>query len=118
MIKFRLEFLIPWRIQQIKPPKKPQLPIPALFEIAKTEFSQFIDLERADFRLEEVEYKIRISEYHVVVSYLVQEANAALDIEDADNKTENKYTRVYKKLITSLSKKVIGIYIFEKKLDE
>ncbi|MFC3415766.1 hypothetical protein [Algoriphagus hitonicola] len=83
----------------------------------KKQFSELINIQKSDFRLEQIEYKKTEKIWEVVVSYLVENKNISypsdLAITNLAIRLSNlPYERVYKRLIIDENKEVLGIYMF------
>lgn len=90
------------------------LPLEKLKQISYEELKNVYPLENADFRLEQFNFDSEKKEYHVVVSFLLENKNVD-DSPLAKLSTLNvnlKFERVYKELTVSEEGKVKGFYIF------
>lgn len=79
-----------------------------VFDAAKKQFSELINIQESDFRLEQLEYNKTEKIWEVVVSYLVENKNrASLALLNS-----LPFERVYKRLKIDENKEVIGIFMF------
>jgi hypothetical protein len=85
-----------------------ELSLKEAFDAAKNQFSELINIQESDFRLEQLEYNKTEKIWEVVVSYLVENKNrtsfALLN--------SLPFERVYKRLKIDENKEVLGIYMF------
>jgi hypothetical protein len=94
-----------------------ELSLKEVFEVAKKQFAELINIQESDFRLEQLEYKKPEKLWEVVVSYLVENKNVRTT-SDIKNSTLTTllstlpYERVYKRLKIDENKEVVGIYMF------
>ncbi len=94
-----------------------ELSLKDVFEVAKKQFAELINIQESDFRLEQLEYKKPEKLWEVVVSYLVENKNVRIN-SDLKNSTLTTllstlpYERVYKRLKIDENKEVVGIYMF------
>lgn len=88
------------------------LPLEKLYEISFNELKNIYPLENADFRLEQFTFNSNEKEYHVVVSFLLENKNPA-DSPLAKLSSSNfRFERVYKEFTIDEQGKVQGFLIF------
>ncbi len=85
-----------------------ELSLKEVFEAAKNQFAELINIQESDFRLEQLEHRKEEKIWEVVVSYLVENKNrASLALVNS-----LPFERVYKRLKIDENKDVVGIFIF------
>jgi len=85
-----------------------ELSLKEVFEAAKKQFAELINIQESDFRLEQLEHRKEEKIWEVVVSYLVENKNrASLALLNS-----LPFERVYKRLKIDENKDVVGIFIF------
>lgn len=85
-----------------------ELSLKEVFEAAKNQFAELINIQESDFRLEQLEHRKEEKIWEVVVSYLVENKNrASLALLNS-----LPFERVYKRLKIDENKDVVGIFIF------
>jgi hypothetical protein len=94
-----------------------EISLKEVFEAAKKQFAELINIQESDFRLEQLEYKKTEKLWEVVVSYLVENKNVRTNFELKTSTLTSllstlPYERVYKRLKIDENKEVIGIYMF------
>jgi len=85
-----------------------ELTLKEVFEAAKKQFAELINIEESDFRLEQVEFKKDEGIWDVVVSYLLDNKNKGI----SPVLNFLPFERVFKRLKINDQKEVVGIYIF------
>ena len=87
-----------------------ELSLKDVFEVAKKQFAELINIQESDFRLEQLEYKKSEKIWEVVVSYLVENKNRSFSATLSFSTLP--FERVYKRLKIDENKEVVGIYMF------
>lgn len=87
-----------------------ELSLKEVFEAAKKQFAELINIQESDFRLEQLEFKKEEKIWDVVVSYLVENKNRSVSA--SLSFTTLPFERVYKRLKIDQNKDVVGIYMF------
>ena len=87
-----------------------ELSLKEVFEAAKKQFSELINIQESDFRLEQLEYKKEEKAWDVVVSYLQENKNRGVSPTAIFGFLP--YERIYKRLKIDENKDVIGIFMF------
>lgn len=87
-----------------------ELSLKEVFEAAKKQFAELINIQESDFRLEQLEYKKEEKVWDVVVSYLLENKNRGVTANSIFSFLP--FERVYKRLKIDENKEVIGIFMF------
>ena len=87
-----------------------ELSLKEVFGAAKKQFSELINIQESDFRLEQLEFNKSEKIWEVVVSYLVENKNRS--VSSALSLSTLPFERVYKRLKIDQNKEVIGIFMF------
>ena len=87
-----------------------ELSLKEVFEAAKKQFAELINIQESDFRLEELEYKKQDKSWNVIVSYLVENKNRSTF--PPAILSALPFERVYKRLKIDENKGVVGIFMF------
>ena len=87
-----------------------ELSLKEVFEAAKSQFAELINIQESDFRLEQLEYKREEKIWEVVVSYLVENKNRSVSATISFSTLP--YERVFKRLKIDEKKEVVGIFMF------
>lgn len=87
-----------------------EISLKEVFEAAKKQFAELINIQESDFRLEQLEYKKEEKAWDVVVSYLLENKNRGVSPTSIFGFLP--FERVYKRLKIDENKEVVGIYMF------
>ncbi|MEB2780140.1 hypothetical protein U3A58_07025 [Algoriphagus sp. C2-6-M1] len=87
-----------------------ELSLKEIFEAAKKQFAELINIQESDFRLEQIEFKKEEKAWDVVVSYLQENKNRGSSAVSVFSFLP--YERIYKRLKIDENKEVVGIYMF------
>ena len=88
------------------------LPLGKLHQISYDELKNIYPLEQADFRLEQFTFDSTEKEYHVVVSFLLENKNTDASPLAKLSSFNFKFERVYKELTIDEQGIVQGFYIY------
>ncbi len=87
-----------------------EISLKEVFEAAKKQFAELINIQESDFRLEQLEYKKDEKTWDVVVSYLQENKNRGASA--VSILSFLPYERIYKRLKIDENKEVVGIFMF------
>ncbi|WP_100628322.1 hypothetical protein [Algoriphagus formosus] len=87
-----------------------ELSLKEVFNAAKKQFAELINIQESDFRLEQLEYKKDEKTWDVVVSYLQENKNRGAST--GSILSFLPYERIYKRLKIDENKEVVGIFMF------
>ena len=87
-----------------------EISLKEVFEAAKKQFAELINIQESDFRLEQLEYRKEDKTWEIIISYLVENKNRSSF--PTAILSALPFERVYKRLKIDENKEVVGIFMF------